>query len=200
MPILSMNDPALARFPWLANAVDFVTEMGIATTDSVKKMHDSMARKTFTASGVDSIKILYDLKAATAESVKLGESEAQGAKRLREVADLHAGQAEAIVRTTTKRAYVDQWAKTIEKPAVKKAFGYVKFVATRDGRTRPSHRALDGFICSVDDPAYQTLLDLLNEWNCRCLLIQLTEKQALKQGIKTYSELPSIATLSLQGA
>jgi SPP1 gp7 family putative phage head morphogenesis protein len=193
MPILNATDPALVEFPWLADAVDYVTTMGIATPDSVRKMSDQMASRTFTVDGIDSIQVLADLKDALAEAVAKGQSTTEFRAAVADVATLKAGQAENILRTNLKAAYMDQWSKTQERPAVKKAFGYVKYVATQDGRTRPHHRALDGFVCSVDDPAYQTLWDTQHEHNCRCLLIALTEKQAERAGIKTKSDLPALA-------
>lgn len=186
---------AALEFPWLQGAVDYITSMGIATPESVRKMSDDMARKTFTADGVSSIETLYKLRDTYADIVKTGQSVAVGAARMREVVNLRAGEAETIIRTGTKAAYMDQWSKTIEKPAVKAAFGYVKYVATHDGRTRPWHRALDGFVCSVDDPAYKVLLEIQSEFNCRCLLINLTEKQAERAGIQVYADLPNIDAL-----
>jgi SPP1 gp7 family putative phage head morphogenesis protein len=197
MAVLSASDPSTARFPWLNDAADFVTQMGIATPESVRKMSDKMAKQTFTMSGVNSIETLYKLREIHAEAIRSGESRAAAARRLNEVADLAKGQAETSIHDTIKSGYVDQWAKTIEKPAVKKVFGYVKYVSTRDGRTRPEHAAMDGFVCSVDDPAYQTMLELLTEPRCRCLIINLTEKQAEKAGIKTASQIPAITLASL---
>lgn len=185
------------EFPWLDGAIDFVTSLGVATPESVRRMSEEMAASTFTASGIDSIETLYKLKDTLADIVRSGQGAVEGAKRLREVANLRAGQAENIVRTGTKQAYMEQWSKTIQKPAIKRAFGYVKYVSTHDGRTRPWHRALDGFVCSVDDPAYKVLWDVQHENNCRCLLINLTEQQAIKAGIKTFKDLPNIAALRL---
>jgi SPP1 gp7 family putative phage head morphogenesis protein len=191
-----LKDAAL-QFPWLDGAVDFITNMGLATPDSVSRMSDAMARQTFTAQGVNSIQTLAEMKSVLADVIKSGQGARVGAARLNKIASLRGGQAQTIVRTQTKAAYMDQWAKTIQKPAVKAAFGYVKYVATRDGRTRPWHRALDGFVCSVDDPAYKVLLQIQAEHNCRCLLINLTEKQAQRAGIQTQSDLPNIAALRL---
>lgn len=188
-------DHAAVEFPWLQGAVDFITTMGIATPEAVNRMSAGLATRTFTASGIESIETLAQLKDALADIVKSGQGAAAGAVRLREIAQLRAGQAENIIRTGTKHAYMDQWSRTIQQPAIKAAFGYVKYVATRDGRTRPWHRALDGFVCAVDDPAYKVLLDVQSECNCRCLLINLTEKQAAKVGIKTYRDLPNLAAL-----
>jgi SPP1 gp7 family putative phage head morphogenesis protein len=192
----SLKDAGL-QFPWLDGAVEFITSMGVATPDSVSRMSDAMARKTFTAQGIDSIGTLAEMKSALADAIKSGQGAQVGAARLNEIANLRGGQAQTIIRSQTKAAYMDQWSQTIQKPAVKAVFGYVKYVATRDGRVRPWHRALDGFVCSVDDPAYKVLLQIQAEHNCRCLLINLTEKQALRAGIKTQSDLPNIAALRL---
>lgn len=197
MPILSPKNPAALRFPWLDGAVNFVTEMGIATPESVAKMSDKMAKQTFTMSGVNSIETLYKLREIHKEALASGESRASAAARLEKVTTLAKGQAETSIHDTIKSAYVDQWDKTIQKPAIRKAFGYVKFISTRDARTRPAHAAMRGFVCSVEDPAYQTLLELLTEPRCRCILINMTEKQAKQAGIKTAADIPAVTLASL---
>lgn|GEM_PF-2423058 len=55
---------------------------------------------------------------------------------------------------------------------------YLMYDAINDSRVRPSHLALDGKICRIDDPQLRTHAPP-NGYRCRYGLISLTEKQAL---------------------
>ena len=54
---------------------------------------------------------------------------------------------------------------------------YLMYDAINDSRTRPAHKALDGFIRPVNDPIWRRISPL-NGYRCRCGLISLTEAQA----------------------
>jgi SPP1 gp7 family putative phage head morphogenesis protein len=54
---------------------------------------------------------------------------------------------------------------------------YLMYDAINDSRTRPAHKALDGFIRPVNDPVWRRISPL-NGYRCRCGLISLTEAQA----------------------
>jgi SPP1 gp7 family putative phage head morphogenesis protein len=188
--IITVGDKAEDTFPWLRDATEFVQTMGIATPDAYVKMKDQIRDTTFTVGGVDSISVLYDLKQIVADAVKSGQTVEDTKTLLLDRANIKAGEAERVVRDTTKAAYLKQWRKVTEKSGIKSVFGYVKFISSHDGRTRATHRAMDGFICSVDDPAYKVMLDLLAEPQCRCTCIALTQKQAEAQGVSTEANLP----------
>ena len=57
---------------------------------------------------------------------------------------------------------------------------FAMYDAINDGRTRPSHRALDGIIRPVDDSFWRKFRPP-NGFNCRCSMISLTEEQAKKR-------------------
>lgn len=196
MAILSATDPDVAaEFPWLTGAIEYIQQMGLATPKSYSRMIASIQQKTLSVDQVDSISVLADMRDALKDAVAKGQSRENFKKTIDAIATTKKGEAERILRTTSKQAYMDQWSKTQDRPAVKRAFGYVVYRATRDGRTRPWHRALDGFCCSVDDPAYKVLLEIQAEYNCRCILTALTETQAKRIGIKTSKDLPNIEAL-----
>ena len=60
------------------------------------------------------------------------------------------------------------------------------YSARRDGRTRPSHAALDGRVFPHDDPFWTTHYPP-NGWNCRCRVRPLTAKQVEQRGIRPSS-------------
>ncbi len=69
---------------------------------------------------------------------------------------------------------------------------YLMYSAIDDSRVRPSHLALNRIIRHIDDPFW---LMYYPPWGfmCRCTVIALTEKQALKYGITPDDQLPEVA-------
>ncbi|MDQ6988464.1 MAG: phage minor head protein [Mariprofundaceae bacterium] len=59
---------------------------------------------------------------------------------------------------------------------------YLQYSAINDGRTRPSHRKMHGFIARVDDKIWHEWMPL-NGHRCRCSVRSLSEKQAKALGI-----------------
>jgi len=69
---------------------------------------------------------------------------------------------------------------------------YLMYSAIDDSRVRPGHLALNRIIRHIDDPFW---LMYYPPWGfmCRCTVIALTEKQALKYGITPDDQLPEVA-------
>lgn len=60
---------------------------------------------------------------------------------------------------------------------------YLRYVAVRDGRTRPEHLKWNGTILRWDHPFWRTHYPP-NGWFCRCTVQQLSEKDLLRRGWK----------------
>jgi len=56
----------------------------------------------------------------------------------------------------------------------KDIFPLLQYVTVGDGRVRQDHKAWDGIIRPVNDSFWDTRMPI-NDWNCRCIVIQLTE-------------------------
>ncbi len=69
---------------------------------------------------------------------------------------------------------------------------YLMYSAINDSRVRPSHLALNRIVRHIDDPFWLTHYPPLG-FRCRCTVIALTEKQALKYGITPDDKLPDVA-------
>lgn len=69
---------------------------------------------------------------------------------------------------------------------------YLMYSAINDSRVRPSHLALDRIVLPIDHPFWLTHYPPLG-YRCRCTVIALTEKQALKYGITPEDQLPEVA-------
>lgn len=71
-----------------------------------------------------------------------------------------------------------QWARIQE---LKDVAPYLRYSAVMDGRTRPLHRAWHGTILAVDHPWWETHFPPCG-WNCRCTVIQLSDRDLRRNG------------------
>lgn len=69
---------------------------------------------------------------------------------------------------------------------------YLMYSAINDSRVRPAHLALNRIVLPIDHPFWLTHYPPLG-FRCRCTVIALTEKEALKYGITPEDQLPEIA-------
>lgn len=69
---------------------------------------------------------------------------------------------------------------------------YLMYSAINDSRVRPSHLALNRIVLPIDHPFWLTHYPPVG-YRCRCTVISLTEKQALKYGITPDDKLPEVA-------
>ena len=69
---------------------------------------------------------------------------------------------------------------------------YLMYSAINDSRVRPAHLALNRIVLPIDHPFWLTHYPPLG-FRCRCTVIALTEKQALKYGITPEDKLPQVA-------
>ena len=60
---------------------------------------------------------------------------------------------------------------------------YWQYQCMMDGRERPEHAALHGKVFKADDPFWQNFYPP-NGWGCRCWVVNLTQNQVDKQGLK----------------
>lgn len=86
---------------------------------------------------------------------------------------------ETIYRINLRTAYAaGHWSSIIEHQT---EAPYLLYDAVLDGKTRPAHAAWDGIVLRVDDPWWKTHRPP-NGWDCRCGVLQLTQKQLERMG------------------
>jgi len=67
---------------------------------------------------------------------------------------------------------------------------YVMYSAVLDARTRAQHRAWNGKVLRADDPWWKTHTPP-NGWNCRCTVIQLSDRDLARLGKKGPDKTPA---------
>lgn len=178
-------------YTFLDDALDYLRNLDVLGGRQYAALSRIEKLKTVGSSTVSSARTAGQLHRALTDAMKAGEGVDDFRQRIKGVVNLARADSERILRTHTKTAFVDGMTKTLEKPHIDSAFGYVLYVATHDGRTRDSHRDLDGFVVKVGTREFRVIKAALTDWNCRCSLIPLNEQQAKKRTIKTYSDLPA---------
>lgn len=91
---------------------------------------------------------------------------------------------ETIYRTNMQSAFMAGRRKQIEAEAAEAP--YVQYIAVMDGRTRPSHAALNGRVFRVDDPVWQSCAPP-NGYNCRCRIRNLDAAEVRERGLSVSS-------------
>ena len=103
--------------------------------------------------------------------------------------DLSEAQLKNVFRTNTQNAY--GYGRWLHQQRNKGKRPYLMMMVINDKRTRPTHSMLDRIIRHIDDPFWRRYYP---PWAfmCRCTVIALTEKQAMKYGITPDDELPDL--------
>ena len=161
-------------------AAAFIRSKPIVSRQVYDRMLPEVQALSFTISGVERYDVLQRVRDLTAElpqggdwnkikkeiagelSPFLGEGKAANAR------------AELILRHHGLQSFrVSQWDQVQRNQDI---FPFLKYIATRDGGTRPSHSALHGIILPVDDPFWQSHMPPW-EWACRCQAIHVSQAQ-----------------------
>lgn len=93
--------------------------------------------------------------------------------------DLTAARLETVYRTNLNRAQTQGMLDISRDEIVQKFVPLMRFSATRDTRTRPSHRAFDGYIATVAQIDAQGIPTPLG-FNCRCTWIPVPIAEAVR--------------------
>jgi len=125
------------------------------------------------------------------ESIKRGESGDQWHERVQTLGDIERHIGETVHRTLGRRAYyAGQTEALTEFPEVASRFPYMQYLATKDTRVRPAHKAMDEKVARIGSPLHDAMVKLIDEFNCRCSMVPLTAKQAQGKGIDDDSGAP----------
>jgi SPP1 gp7 family putative phage head morphogenesis protein len=81
--------------------------------------------------------------------------------------DLTAARLETVYRTNLNRAASQGQLDIVREPTVRKFVPLMQFSATKDTRTRDTHRAMDGYVATVEQIDSQGINTPLG-FNCRC--------------------------------
>lgn len=171
------------RWPKLDNAIAWLKGQQILTDDELEEMAaDSIHANSHDFEALQA-SINQQWQRELQESVKAGESREEWRERVEGFAPGMVDQAENIGRTFTHRAYNDGLKQITDKPVIAELFPYWLYECTSDSRSRPEHVAMGGKVAHRDSPMAAQMNELVNEINCRCSLIPISEDEAKAKGI-----------------
>lgn len=143
------------------------------------KQNEARAR-AFTVSGLASVEQIERVRLSLQKALDTGQSLKTWQQGLSsDVLSLPRFRRETIFRNAMQNAYAaGRWDQATRNRAIRPILMYD---AINDSRTRPSHKALDGFMARIVDPVWKRIHPPGGH-NCRCTTITLTEKQARDRG------------------
>ena len=165
------------------------------TSAQYKTLTGQAKARAFGVAGLARLDQVATVQQALTEALEKGETLAQFKKRLRPLLESKgwtgqkAWRVENIFRTNLQSAY--QAGRYAQMKAVAKARPYWRYVAVKDGRTRPTHRALNGKVYPHDHPFWDTFYPP-NGFMCRCTVQTLSQGQVDARGLKVEDRIPGL--------
>ena len=95
--------------------------------------------------------------------------------------ELSSARLETVLRTNTNRAATEGAAEVLRDERVQAFVPLVEYSATKDSRTRPTHRALDGYIGTMADFDRMGITPPTG-FACRCAIIPVSASDAMDNG------------------
>ena len=160
-----------------------------------KKIKDEYRTKAFTISGYNNMEIIKKFIDELQKAIDNGSTLNDFQKEINSFLDskgyegITPYQADNIFRTNIQTAYSVGHYAAMTDPEVKKIRPYWQYDAVNDGKTRPSHRAMDELVYPADHPFWDVYYPP-NGFRCRCGVRTLSRRQVEQRGLKVMEELP----------
>lgn len=196
-------------------AIDYLKRKGYAITWDWEELWQDAQAQAFTVAKATRLDILQDIREAVEKAITEGKTFAWFAKELTpvlqakgwwgkqehvdqdtgEISQVQLGspwRLQTIYRTNLQTAYMaGRWQSQIENVDDRP---YWQYIAILDGKTRPSHRAMNGKVFRYDDPIWQYLYPP-NGWGCRCRVVALSADDVAKRGLTVESSAGKLGSM-----
>lgn len=176
------------------------------TKASFESLTAEMKGRAFTVAGLEKATIEKEVKTLLLQTIKSGDDFKTFNFRLNEmfikysmpvygtvgaaggaILDFHA---ETVFRTNVMDAYNQGRKSALEEPDTKEAFPAWEYSAILDGRTRPTHAAMDGKVFMADDPVWSRITPPAG-YNCRCVLIPINSFDFTRDMLSSSADIPA---------
>lgn len=185
------------------DAVNYLENKGYKITQNWHEMLADAHAKAFTVSKMTDAQLLKDTRETVTQAIKEGWSSGKAERKLRdmfvskgwlkpegtdgdkakekEYKKYMAFRAKTIFRTNMQTAY--SAGRYLEQLQDVDFAPYLQYNCIVDSHTRPEHLALHGKVYRYDDEFWASFYPP-NGWGCRCYIINLTEKEVQRKGLK----------------
>ncbi|MGI5868670.1 MAG: phage minor head protein [Kiritimatiellia bacterium] len=153
-----------------------------ADIGALRAMWPEIRGRAFAVQGIEDFAKLKRVQDAVAAVHEGGRWDEQREKIAAEIGGDDAAaarrHAETVLKTNCAMAYAA--ARYQKQQGMKDVYPYWKYVTMDDGRERDSHAELNGVILPADDPFWEAHYPPW-DFNCRCMVIQLTPEDAREE-------------------
>ena len=176
-------------------AADYIRGKAVADPTHFGNLPPQLKQRAFTVAGIEQLDALQRIRDAVAklpEGASWDEARKEIAAEISPFVggDMKAARARAEFQLRTHGFQAYAVARHQQQMEDIDVFPYWKYETVGDSRVRPGHAALDGKILRADDPWWKTHYPPW-DWGCRCIVIELTELDAKKQGITPHGQMPT---------
>lgn len=200
-----------------AAAIAYLKGKGYAVTWDWQDMLDAAHNQAFTVAKAMRLDLLSDIRESLERALQEGKTLKQFTSELQPVLEKQGwwgkqvvvdsdGNAEmvqlgspqrlkTIYQTNLQSSYMAGRQATMEESV--ETHPYWRYIAVMDGKTRPSHAALNGVVYRHDDPVWFTIFPP-NGFNCRCRVTAVSEAAVKRRKLAVLSSAGNVRTETVE--
>jgi SPP1 gp7 family putative phage head morphogenesis protein len=191
------GEPApLIRFPIIEQAAADLFARDVMTRADFDHLADDARRTAFTVARISSVDAIEKIQEILVEDIAQGGTLKEFRTKLDETLGTSAlapWHVETVYRTNVATAYATGLDRTLNHPLVSDAFPYLEYHAVHDSRTDPDHLEMEKLgiqstnVYRRDDPVWNLFFPPWR-YNCRCMVIPWSLRDAARKGIREAQE------------
>jgi SPP1 gp7 family putative phage head morphogenesis protein len=164
-------------------AIEFLRSLTGYTRQAFDGLKARYRLTAFTMAGVSDVRVIEEVRDAMANVLENGGTQKDFERAVQQILDrnsiqqLTSAQIDTVFQSNIMRAYGKGRAEQLADPDVVAAMPYWQYRTAGDGRVRPAHAALDGFVAKQSDFVWGRIYPPCG-YNCRCTVIPLLASQA----------------------
>lgn len=157
---------------------------------------DYFRDQAFTISGITKAELLSEIKDELIKAMEEGRTVREFQKSLPEIFERHGykplnpWRIKTIYQTNLQDAFQAGRLEQTTRPEIMAARPYWRYIAVRDGATRPSHLEMHGKVFRADDPVWESWYPP-NGFNCRCSVQTVSAREVEREGYNLETEDPT---------
>lgn len=176
----------------LEDAISYFSRLMPVDINDYRQLQTDLKAKYFTIAEAEGQAMVEQLKGYVQQAIEKGTTLEEFKKNANDLfgqmglEPADPWKLETAFRTNVQTAYGAGNYEKYQDPDLKDMLPYFRYSAILDSGTRPTHRAMNGFIAARDDPIWDEWWPP-NGFNCRCGVVAINKYKAEREGIKPQS-------------